>query len=252
MKIHWKLIMALVLMTSCGKEIPGNIIQPNQMENVLYDYHLTVGMSNHLKNTEKEAYKKYVFQKHQVTEETFDSSMVWYTREAQELAAIYDRLEKRFKREHSHTEALLKSRDGESISITSPGDTVDIWNQNEMIWMTEAPLMKRFTFEIKADSNFHPRDKFLWDMDFHFFAKGSAIMGISVTFDNDSVVGETRQISQSGRQSICLMPDSAYRMKMMNGFILVPNDSLQNPNILINNIKLMRYHQEQTDSTAVI
>ena len=250
MKIHWKLITALVLMTSCGKEIPGDIIKPKQMENILYDYHLTLGMTNHLKNTEKEAYKKYVFQKYQVTEATFDSSMVWYTREAQELAAIYERLEKRFKREYSHTEALLKSRDGESISITSPGDTVNIWNKNEMVWMTEAPLMQRLTFEIKTDSNFHPKDKFIWDMDFHFFAKGNAIVGMSVTYNNDSVVGEMRQISQSGRQTICLTSDSAYQMKTMNGFIYIPNDSLQDPNILINNIKLMRYHREQTDSVS--
>ena len=250
MKIHWKLITALVLMTSCGKEIPRDIIKPKQMENILYDYHLTLGMTNHLKNTEKEAYKKYVFQKYQVTEATFDSSMVWYTREAQELAAIYERLEKRFKREYSHTEALLKSRDGESISITSPGDTVNIWNKNEMVWMTEAPLMQRLTFEIKTDSNFHPKDKFMWDMDFHFLAKGNAIVGMSVTYNNDSVVGEMRQISQSGRQTICLTSDSAYQMKTMNGFIYIPNDSLQDPNILINNIKLMRYHREQTDSVS--
>ena len=37
MKIYWKLIMALVLMTGCGKQIPGDIIQPQKMENVLYD-----------------------------------------------------------------------------------------------------------------------------------------------------------------------------------------------------------------------
>jgi hypothetical protein len=73
---------------------------------------------------------------------------------------------------------------------------------------------------------------------------------MSVTYENDSVVGETRQVSQSGRQSICLTTDSAYQMKTMNGFIYIPNDSLQNPNILINNIKLMRYHRELTDSVS--
>jgi hypothetical protein len=127
---------------------------------------------------------------------------------------------------------------------------VNIWNDNEMIWMTEAPLMKRFTFEFKTDSNFHPKDKFLWDMDFHFFAKGKAILGMSVTYENDSVVGETRQISQSGRHSICLTTDSAYQMKTINGFIYVQNDTLNDPNILINNIKLMRYHRELTDSVS--
>ena len=52
MKIRWFLIAALMLTTSCGKEIPDNIIQPDKMESVLYDYHLAMGMSNNLKNTE--------------------------------------------------------------------------------------------------------------------------------------------------------------------------------------------------------
>ena len=37
--------------------------------------------------------------------------MVWYTRESKELMTIYENLNKRFKREHEHTERLLESRE---------------------------------------------------------------------------------------------------------------------------------------------
>ena len=40
MKKYWTLIVGFVLLTSCGKEIPKDIIQPDMMEKVLYDYHL--------------------------------------------------------------------------------------------------------------------------------------------------------------------------------------------------------------------
>ena len=118
MKIRWTLIACLALFTSCGKEIPEDIIQPELMEKVLYDYHLSLSINSNGKNTEKEAQKNYIYQKHGISEALFDSSMVWYTRESKELMAIYENLEKRFKREHAHIERLLESRD-ESNSLGS-------------------------------------------------------------------------------------------------------------------------------------
>ena len=82
-------------LAGCGKQIPSDIIQPAEMENLLYDYHLGTTLQGELPHTEsykKEAYAEYVFRKHGVTEAEFDSSMVWYSRHGEELAAIYDNL----------------------------------------------------------------------------------------------------------------------------------------------------------------
>ena len=76
-------MLALCGMWSCGKKVPEEIIQPQAMENLLYDYHLATTMSADLpydENYKKQAYLAYVFQKHGVTEAEFDSSMVWYSR----------------------------------------------------------------------------------------------------------------------------------------------------------------------------
>lgn len=251
MKFRWTLIACLALLSSCGKEIPDEIIQPSKMEKILYDYHLTMGMSDNSKNTEKEARKKYIFQKHGITAADFDSSMVWYTRESQELMSIYENLNKRFKREYEHVERLLESREEANTRSFASGDTVDVWMKENILWFTKSPLNNRLTFEIKADSTFHPKDAFDWNMDYYFMTEGEAIMGLNVIYENDSVIGMTKSITESGPQSIYLHTDSAYNIKSLNGFVYVPQNQAKQPNILLHKINLTRYHMpEPTDSLS--
>ena len=251
MKFRWTLIACLALLSSCGKEIPDEIIQPSKMEKILYDYHLTMGMSDNSKNTEKEARKKYIFQKHGITAADFDSSMVWYTRESQELMSIYENLNKRFKREYEHVERLLESREEANTRSFASGDTVDVWMKENILWFTKSPLNNRLTFEIKADSTFHPKDAFDWNMDYYFMTEGEAIMGLNVIYENDSVIGMTKSITESGPQSIYLHTDSTYNIKSLNGFVYVPQNQAKQPYILLHKINLTRYHMpEPTDSLS--
>lgn len=251
MKFRWTLIACLALLTSCGKEIPNEIIQPNKMERVLYDYHLMMSLSDNSKNTEREAQKNYIFQKHDITQAEFDSSMVWYTRETKELMSIYDNLNKRFKREYEHTARLLESRGDANTHVFASEDTVDVWVKDKLLWFTKAPLANQLTFEIKADTTFHPKDAFHWNMDYFFLAEGEAIMGLNVVYENDSVIGMTKSITQSGPQEIYLHTDSAFNIKSLNGFIYVPENQEKEPNILLHKINLTRYHTpEPTDSLA--
>lgn len=248
MKFRWTLIACLALLTSCGKEIPEEIIQPDKMEKVLYDYHLMMSLSDNSKNSEKEARKNYLFHKHDITQADFDSSMVWYTRESKELMSIYENLNKRFKREYEHTARLLESREEANTRTFVSGDTVDVWVKEDILWFTKNPLNNHLTFEIKADTTFHQNDAFLWNMDYSFFTEGDIIMGLNVVSENDSVIGMTKTITQSGHQSIYLQTDSTFKIKTLNGFIYVPKDQDKQPNILIHNISLIRNHMTEYTS----
>ena len=251
MKFRWTFIVGLAFLTSCGKEIPDDIIQPKKMERVLYDYHLMLSLSDNSKSTEREANKNYIFQKHDITKADFDSSMVWYTRETKELMTIYENLNKRFKREYEHTARLLESREDTDSRTFASGDTVDVWIKENLLWFTKAPLNNLQTFEIKADTTFREKDAFYWNMDYCFFAEGEAIMGLNVVYENDSVIGMTKSVTQSGPQSIYLHTDSTFNIKTLNGFIYVPENQDKKPNILVHHISLTRYHlTESTDSLA--
>ena len=45
-------VVLLAGMAGCGKKIPDDIIQPDAMESLLYDYHLASTMRNSLSNKE--------------------------------------------------------------------------------------------------------------------------------------------------------------------------------------------------------
>ena len=250
MKIRWIFIIVLVWLTSCGKQIPDHVITPDKMEDVLYDYHLAMAMSNDLKNGEKVAYKKYVFKKHRITEAEFDSSMVWYTRETKLLYAMYGKLNKRFNREYNNVEMKLESRQEASTYEYESGDSINIWHTRNLAWMSESPLHHLLSFEIKPDTTFHDGDAFLWEADFHFTTKGNVIMGINMTDGKDLVIGKTLEVDSSGHQSIYLhTTDTAFQIKALNGYIFVPKDSTSNTHVLVHNIALKRYHS--TDSLLV-
>lgn len=249
-------LLGASLLVGCGKQIPKDIIQPEQMEQVLYDYHLSLAMGSNLsyeENYQKQAYKNYVFQKHGITAAEFDSSMVWYTRHTEELANLYRKLGDRFRTEKKQMQVLLALRENSAV-ISAPGDTVDIWYNRKVYWLKDAPLAHRITFEIPADSNFHPKDRFVWSADYVFLSPGrsEATMGFNVLFDNDSVVGQVVRFTESGPQQLVLQSDSAYAIKKVSGFIYyATQDSTQNDaGLVINGVTLMRYHALPTDSLA--
>ena len=84
--------MVLLLLVSCQVKIPKEIIQPDKMETVLYDYHMVQAMGSEITSTPEyqlKLYHSYVFDKHGITKALFDSSMVWYTRHPAYLTQIY-------------------------------------------------------------------------------------------------------------------------------------------------------------------
>lgn len=149
-------------------------------------------------------------------------------------------------------ELLALREDKPAASL--PGDTVDVWYDRKLYWLTDVPLANKVTFEIPADSNFKAKDAFLWSADYIFLSEGErrATMGFNILFDNDSVVGRVKDITCSGVQTLYIKPDSAFAIKSVSGFIYyMDSDSSTNkPGLIINNIALTRYH-EPVDTMTV-
>ena len=250
-KFGWIILVGASLMTGCGNSMPKEVIPPAKMEKVLYDYHLALGISSRLPSSEdykKQAFKNYLFKKHDITSAQFDSSMVWYTRNSYELSKIYQNLDKRFSREKTKLTSMLQER---HIDITTqPGDTVNIWNYYPVYWLTDAPMNNKFTFSMNADTNFWVKDAFAWNADITFLNASRVTMGLNIRYQNDSVTGKTIAMTQPGSHTLYVPADSLNEIKDINGFIYVDKDSVhQTPNVLISNISLIKYHQSK-DKTA--
>lgn len=250
-------VSALMLcgMFGCGKTVPKDIIQPQDMENLLYDYHLATTLSADLpynENYKKEAYLAYVFKKHHVTEAEFDSSMVWYSRHSDEMTTIYENLQKRMEDMSDQLKKQVARHTGE-ISVSLSGDTVDLWQNRTVYWLTPFGLTNKLAFDLKADTSFHERDRLVWEADFTFMPKGTRsgrlVMGLNLTFDNDSTQGITRVVSMSGMQRLVIRPDSAFKYKNVEGFMYYTGP--ENSSVLVNGIQLMRYRMPEVQPQAL-
>ena len=233
----------------CGKKVPDEIIQPDEMEDLLYDYHIVSSMVNDLpysENYKKGAYLKYVFQKHRVDEANFDSSMVWYTRHTEELATIYQNLQKRYTDEENRLKEQARQRDSE-ISISMSGDTVNLWQDQSLYWLTASDLTNQITFDFKADTTFKAFDAVEWITDVQFLSKqkmstAKLVMGICYYFDNDSIQGVSRIISRNGEQRLYVRPDSAFNIQNIKGFCYFMDEGDSTASVLLNDIHFIRYH----------
>lgn len=247
--------MSALLVSGCGKKYPDDILQPAQMEELLHDYHLASSMTNELpysENYKKQAYLNYVFKKHNVTEAQFDSSMVWYTRHTEELAKIYENLNKRFDRESKSVASQVAKRDNQTF-VSLSGDTVDIWQDRPVYWLTASPVTNRMTFDFKADTTFKPKDTFIWEADYNFLPSGTnaeVTVALTVSFANDSVQGMTHKMNRAGAQRFYLKADSA-AIRGVSGFVYFKADTLHPSSVLISNIRLTRIHEKSGDKQKI-
>ena len=94
-------IQLAVFFVSCKPAIPSEYIQPSEMEDMLYDYHLSMAMVSRDGYTDvrEKAFKLAVMKKYGVSEEKFDKSLQYYMRHTEKLHDIYVDLTKRFENE---------------------------------------------------------------------------------------------------------------------------------------------------------
>ena len=256
-KIYYAL-MLLGMMSSCDKGIPEDILQPAEMEEVLYDYHLSVSLGTDLprmSTPEREALKRYALEKHQVSRALFDSSMVWYTRHANFLYDIYSKLDKRYTMAETRMKTQINKRSGQ-IEISLSGDSVDVWSDRDIYWLSTSRLTNKVTFNLKADTTFRPLDALALEANFTFFSKDSisdiqAIVGLNFNLKNDSIHSITEKVNTSGLQRIYLKSTTESAFNNITGFIYcTAPDSIQG-NVLVSGIRLMRYHDKEGSDAPV-
>ena len=247
-----------VLMTSCGKEIPEDIIQPAEMEELLYDYHISVSLGAdlpYMTTPEREALKNYALEKHNVTRELFDSSMVWYTRHANFLYDIYSQLDKRYTMAETRMKTQINKRSGQ-IEISLSGDSVDVWSDRDIYWLSTSQLTNKVTFNLKADTTFRPLDALALEANFTFFSPDSisvtkAVVGLNFELKNDSIHSLVESVNTSGAKRFYLKSTTESAFNNVTGFIYCDSPDSVKGNVLVSGIRLMRYHAKGDKAVVV-
>lgn len=253
MKINtsFLLISLLLILFSCKPQVPGKYIQPDEFEDILYDYHLADAMVNNDGSNDKKyemtLYRQAVLKKHSITQAEFDSSLVYYVRHADRLHKIYENLSKRLS-----DEALALGASANDISkygdLASVKDTSNMWRGVSSCVLMPYASYNTMSFEITADSTYHKGDKLIFSFNSNFIFKEGVRDGVAmlaVQFKNDSIASSVIHLSSSKNYSISISDTENNGIKAIRGFVYL-NKSLSDHNknslnlLAVDKIRLIR------------
>lgn len=250
----------------CKPDRQNGVIPESKMEQILYDYHVAQAMAE--ARPDSVSYYRYlyirsVFEKYGVTEAEFDSSMVWYSANADILSDMYARINERYATE---LEALGSHLNNAELynSLTANGDTANVWQGAEFCLLRPNGMDNYYTFTVEADTSFYPGDDVLWQFNNSYvYQEGSreAYAALIVHYDNDSVASVYQNLSISSTVDLMVKTPGKERIHSLTGFIYVPSSEDDDSKkvfrmMLVNNFKLIRFHKKeenlQRDSVAQV
>ena len=247
------LLFALILITGCKPSVPSDYIQPDDMEDILYDYHLAVSMAQNrnASDVQRKTWQLAVLKKYGVDEQEFNRSMFYYMRHTERMQSIYENLAERLG-EEAKALGASDAELGQYGSIASRGDTTNVWpGRRTLILSTYTPYNK-YTFEVKVDTAFHKGDRLVLSYDSQFILQEGMrdlTVGLIVTFANDSTTQQIQQVASDMRQSLTIEDRDSLGIKSVRGFFLLGRNAPPPTTTLTlffaENIKLMRIHPQK-------
>lgn len=245
-------------LVGCKVKRPESVIPESTMENLLYDYHLAKSMSENLpyeENYKRALYMDAVFQKYGTTKADFDSSMVWYTRNTEIIAKIYEKVRNRLKGEQDLVNKLIAKRD-KKPQTTKAGDSIDVWPWQRVIRLTGTTLDDSYVFTLPVDSNYAERDTLVWEARYHFVepllpdSLQNVVMALQVMYEKDTI-SCLETITSSCTQQIRLYADTLGNMKEIKGLIYyAPEYREKGGTLLVDRLSMMRFHCKDSLSFA--
>lgn len=256
MKLRLSLSLAvLMLLSGCKPSRPGGVLSESKMENVMVDYHLAQGMAEAAGadvDVLRYKYIQAVFRKHHITEETFDSSLIYYSANSEKFLQIYKKVTQRVEAQATIMGVDAQATQDRYANLTSQGDTANIWTDLKYHTLQINFLDNLYNFRMMADTSFHAGDRFLWR--FNTFSRSEklvydAIALFMVEYENDSVGCISRQIRSGEQVELNYTPKAEFDslgIKGVGGFVYLPSSIKEDKNsfhvLILSNIGLIRFH----------
>ena len=247
--------MASLALFACKPTVPSQYIQPSDMEDLLYDYHISQAMAELAGGNEsyhQTLYFAAALEKHGVTRAQFDSSLTYYYIRADRLSEMYKHIAKRL----SEDALDLGASEGEVnryANLSGNGDTINIWaGQLSAMLIPYAPY-NRIDFVQKADTSFRNGDSFMLVLNNEFLYQAgmrNAEACITIKYDNDTVVSRAVSVSSSGVSNIRVPECKNRKAKEIKGFIyLVPEREATNTLklMIIKDIQLIKFRKPKEE-----
>ena len=252
------LFALLFALMACKPTVPSKYIQPGDMEDILYDYHVGQAMAQQdtgrydAREYKRLLYLAAVLEKHGVTRAEFDSSLVFYYTRADRFEGLYKRVADRLSDKALDLGASQSDVNRYAV-LTSTGDTANVWVDRKQMVLMPYPPRNRFDFELTCDTTYKKGDSFQLNLVVDYLYQGGskdAVVNLTVTYQNDSIVSQSNHLSVSGVSQVRIGEVRGQKPKLIRGFIYLGkgNTSDKESSVLrlmfVHSIQLIRFHKQ--------
>lgn len=201
--------------------MPDYVVPPDEMAELMADIRIAdavvaVQHNDYESDASKLALKRAVLDRHGISEEQFDTSLIWYGKNIgvyQEVTQkSIDILENRLK------QANMRIAGEAAMSIS--GDSVDIWDASRYFVITQRSPTQFISFDYESDPN--------WEKGDVYTLKGRLInqlkdakWNLTVVYDDGAIETITSTIASDNprRQELTLVTDSTRTAIYISGWI---------------------------------
>jgi len=268
------LILALIsisVVASCIDR-PEIVLDEPQLVDLLVDVHRAEGLlemqqQHSAHPDENDRYQREVIaavlQKHGVSREQYDSSLMWYAQHLKLLTRVYGHVDERLREEHDKWSLLaVEMRD---FAVSEAGDSVELWSMRDHLALDRHRISDFRFWEYPSDSNFVDGDTLHWQFRVRQLLPGQQLVAsISLTEKADdpdsrrsngkkqeltgkSLGYDQLVISSNGSYSLVATADSLQPFgSAILSLILLPDTARVSP-VFIDSISLLRTHKIQNE-----
>lgn len=245
-------------MAGCKPGTPKQYLQPDEIEDILVDYHLARGLALGDPDADyKQALNtQAVLQKYGITQAELDSSLVYYYKRADRFIDIYKRVADRLE-EQALVLGATEGEIGTYATLNADGDTANIWAFRSMAALMPTPPYNRWDFEMEADTTYRRGDSFLLQfMSDYTYQQGqkNGVIYVAVEY-GDTTIGHNLHFTTSGLSQLRIEGYDKSDIRRLRGFFYL-GDAGEGASVLrllfLSNIQLIRFHHQQKHEDEAI
>lgn len=272
------LVFALLLM-SCDKT-PRGVMSVNAMADLIVDLHLADAYIDSHNNefqsdSSRMVMKQSVFKKHGITQQDYDSSLVWYAHNMEDYVKAYDKavgkLKERYEKlnkggndatgnrpqdimgagdgpgEPTHNPVpgtVLPNRRADSKRLKTLGsdtkrDSADLWQGHRSYTLTQGAKRGFIPFDFSPDANKRPGDRY--QLAYKLMRGGNEFkVNLCVDYTDGSTAQTCRGTISDGWVTVDLQSDTARQVRRIYGY--VSYNMKRGHTAYIDSLTLMRTH----------
>ena len=245
----------------------ADLIADLQLADAYIDSHISEFNSD----SSKQVIKQSVFKKHGITQEDYDSSLVWYAHNMEDYIKAHDKAIGKLKEQY---DKLDRGGNGESKELTiseggkaiheagapqniaksrtkrlqkigsAAGDTIDLWTGKRYYMLAQGAKRGFITFDVQPDADYKPGDRYQLA---YFLTRGNNEFKVSMNVDYTD--GSTAQIARGtnsdGWVIIDVQSDTARHVRRIYGY--VSYDIKRGQTAYVDSLMLLRSRMNKTN-----